>query len=94
VSLARTVVEAVAYGRRTGTAAGFQLTEILACLQMAKLYQVRPHLSAPWLQYVAQAENEVEALLGKLVEGRPEELGANTAFKRYSRAVLRKNGNA
>lgn len=94
VSLSRTVVDAVGCGRRTGTAAGFQLTEILACLQSAKLYQVRPHLVEKWRQYVAQAESEVEALLGKLVQDHAEELGANTAFKRYSRAVLRKNGNS
>ncbi len=94
VSLARTVIDAVACNRRTATAAGFQLTEILVCLLTARQFQVRSRLAAQWLQYVDRAMNEVEGLLEKLIQDHSNELGADTAFKRYSRAVLRKNGSA
>lgn len=87
VALARTVIEAVNSGRRTPTAAGFQLTEILVCLQSAKRYEVRERLATQWVQYVDQAAEQVEALLKGVVAAQAE-LSENSAFKRYSRAVL------
>lgn len=88
VALARTVIDAVNFQRRTVTAAGFQLTEILASLQSVKRYEVRERLAAQWLEYVDQATAQVKALLDGLVTAHPDQLAGNGAFKRYSRAVL------
>jgi len=88
VALARTIMEAVNSQRRTATAAGFQLTEILASLQSAKRFGVRERLAAQWLEYVDQATAQVKALLDGLVTAHADLFTGNGAFNRYSRAVL------
>jgi hypothetical protein len=88
VALARTVIDAAKSGTRTATAAAFQLTEILGCLQQARRYQVSKRLTKPWLEYLHQATAAVAALLKQLEADHPEELNAGSAFRRYSRAVL------
>ncbi len=87
-ALAQTIIEAVVEGRRTPTAAGFQLVEILACLQTAVSHPVSERLAEVWQQHLKQVNGKISRLLEKLVANHPALFASNKAFGRYQKAVL------
>jgi len=87
-ALAQTIIDAVAAGRRTPTAAGFQLVEILACLQSAVSHPVPERLADVWQQHLQQVNGKISRLLEKLVIDHPTLFASNKAFGRYRKAVL------
>jgi len=87
-ALAQTIIDAVAAGRRTPTAAGFQLVEILACLQSAVSHPVPERLADVWQQHLQQVNGKISRLLEKLVVDHPTLFASNKAFGRYRKAVL------
>jgi hypothetical protein len=87
-ALAQTIIDAVVAGRRTPTAAGFQLVEILACLQSARSHQVPERLAEVWQEHLEQVHGKISRLLEKLVADHPALFASNKAFGRYRKAVL------
>ena len=87
-ALAQTIIDAVVAGRRTPTAAGFQLVEILACLQSARSHQVPERLTDAWQQHLQQVKGRISRLLDNLVTDHPALSASNKAFERYRKAVL------
>jgi hypothetical protein len=87
VALARTILEAVKAGRRTPTAAAFQLVEILACLMSARFFVLPEMLRQAWGQHVEDAINRTTHLLQELFTLHGE-LASNKAFGRYRGRVL------
>jgi phosphatidylserine/phosphatidylglycerophosphate/cardiolipin synthase-like enzyme len=87
-ALAQTIIDAVAAGRRTPTAAGFQLVEILACLQSAVSHPVSERLADVWQQHLKQVNGKISRLLETLVADHPALFTSNKAFGRYRKAVL------
>lgn len=88
VALAQTILDAANTGRRTPTAAAFQLVEILACLQSARTNPIPARLAAVWSELLTQASGKITRHLNKLRARHPEEFTANKAFARYHKAVL------
>jgi phosphatidylserine/phosphatidylglycerophosphate/cardiolipin synthase-like enzyme len=88
VALAQTIIESVKAGHRTPTAAGFQLVEIIACLQSARSQTVAMRLVAVWQEHLSKATGKIEYLLEQLVDTHSELFASNKAFRRYKRAVL------
>jgi len=87
-ALARTIIDAAVAGRRTPTAAGFQLVEILACLQSAVSHPVSERLADVWQQHLKQVNEKISRLLEKLVADHSALFASNKAFGRYRKAVL------
>lgn len=88
VSLASEVVRAVHDQRRSATAAGFQLVEILACLAMARRFDVPATRQGAWSDILGRARDEVETLLSELIEWNGGELKSQRSFHRYRNAIL------
>ena len=87
-ALAQTIMDAVSAGRRTPTAAGFQLVEILACLQSARSHSVPERLADVWQQHLQQVHGKISRLLEKLIADHPDLFASNRSFGRYRKAVL------
>lgn len=87
-ALAQTIIAAVTAGRRTPTAAGFQLVEILACLQSATSHPVPERLADVWQQRLEQVSGRISCLLEKLIADHTDLFTSNKAFGRYRKAVL------
>jgi phosphatidylserine/phosphatidylglycerophosphate/cardiolipin synthase-like enzyme len=87
-ALAQTIIDAVAAGRRTPTAASFQLVEILACIQSAVSYPVSERLVDVWQQHIKQVNEKISRLLEKLIANHSTLFASNKAFGRYRKAVL------
>lgn len=88
VALAQEVIRAVHERRRSPTAAGFQLVEILACLARAERFEVTRIRKDTWRDCLARARKDVEVLLFELIEWNGGELKSQRAFHRYRTAVL------
>jgi hypothetical protein len=89
LALARQVIQAVREHRRSSTAAGFQLTEILSCLAKAEGVVVPAIRRDAWLQCIALARKEITALLSNLLERNGGELKSQPSFRRYLNSILR-----
>ena len=87
-ALGQTIIDAVVAGRRTPTAAGFQLVEILACLQSAISHPVPERLADVWQQHLQQVHGKISRLLEKLIADHPDLFASNRSFGRYRKAVL------
>jgi hypothetical protein len=87
-ALAQTVMDAVKLGRRTPTAAAFQLVEILACLKSARSFAVSEKLSRIWAQHLENTTDKIAGLFRQLASSHGEVLATNKAFGRYQKAVL------
>ena len=68
LTLAKEIVKAARSDKdkRSYTAAGFQLLELLLCINKAKSYMLKKELKASWLQLLNKAEKEIETLLSSL----------------------------
>tara|TARA_R110002072_G_scaffold289831_1_gene457062 strand:- start:4403 stop:6526 length:2124 start_codon:yes stop_codon:yes gene_type:complete len=87
VELARRVVDAVDGGQRTATAAGFQLVEILSCLDHVRDAETQDDHQSAWCELIADAVRQVSTKLDQLRESKQNELSSE--FSRYERAILR-----
>jgi hypothetical protein len=85
IALARRVLEAADSDERTPTATGFQLVEILGCLDAARSYDASPLFQDDWLVLVDEAAAKVAAMLEKLQSRFPEDLSRD--FRRYAKNV-------
>jgi hypothetical protein len=85
VALARQVSNAVSKEERTPTAGGFQLVEILRCLDEVRRFERWEEWSTHW----RKAVKEVEAALGAMRNVHASELGPGTHFARYFLKVRR-----
>ena len=82
VALAKLVVEAVDAKKRTPTAAGFQLVEILACLDEARHHDAAAAWRTDWFSYIDEASSIIVALLDEHRRRHAEELPGY--FQRYA----------
>lgn len=89
LALARRVVEAAESGERTPTATGFQLVEILGCLDRARQFQASARFEQDWAQLVDEAAHKVADMLEQLQQSFPSDLSCD--FRRYANAVRRHN---
>jgi hypothetical protein len=89
LTLAREVIRAVSERRRSPTAAGFQLVEILACLSQAELFDVPASRAEAWRNCLSRARADVEVLLSELLDWNGGELKSQRAFHRYRGAILK-----
>ncbi|MCC6362624.1 MAG: hypothetical protein IT165_03820 [Bryobacterales bacterium] len=87
-ALAQTILEAVRSGRRTPTAAAFQMVELLKCLQTARELPVHDRLSECWVQHLQDATNKIAQLLKQVVAAHKDAFSANKAFLSYQKTVL------
>jgi hypothetical protein len=85
IALARHVLEAADSDERTPTATGFQLVEILGCLDAARSYDASPLFQDDWLVLVDEAAAKVAAMLEKLQSRFPDDLSRD--FRRYAKTV-------
>jgi hypothetical protein len=92
VALARALVNAVDDGRRTPTAAAFQLVEIIACLQTARSLTVSAETRDTWLQLLSNSSKQIRLMLRQLEHRNRSSFEGNTSFHRYSRIALRSRG--
>jgi hypothetical protein len=88
VALAATVLEEARADRRSPTAGAFQLVEILACLNSARLFAVAEKLSEAWHIHLNEASGKVNRMLDQLVAEHRDQLDENRSFRRYRTAVL------
>jgi hypothetical protein len=88
VALAETILAAAESGRRTPTAAAFQLVEILVCLAAARSFTVPEKLSQSWKQHLDDTTAKTTSLLEQLFSSHRDTLASNKAFARYQKAVL------
>ena len=68
IALAREVIRAAHDRRRTPTAAGFELVEILACLAKAEHFGVSPKHKVVWQDCLGRTRQEIVSLLSALTE--------------------------
>ncbi len=92
ISLARTVMVALKAGSRTPTAAGFQLVEILACIESARRYPVAPRLQEVWRKVLSKAANEIGQFLCRLREDYAGYFPDGGVFVRYEKQVRKYSG--
>ena len=85
VALARRVVEAAHEGERTPTATGFQLVEILTCLDVARNYDAAPMFRDEWCRLVDDAVSRIAKMLDELQGRYSSDLTRD--FRRYARTV-------
>lgn len=85
VALARRVVESAQTGERTPTATGFQLVEILGCLEGARHFPASERFKTDWTDLIAVATQQVVEMLEMLQARFPEELSHD--FHQYARTV-------
>jgi hypothetical protein len=85
VALARCVVEAIEKEGRTPTATGFQLVEILACLDAARQFEAAPQHRIDWARLLEEATSTIAGMLDELQRRYPRELSRD--FRRYTRTV-------
>ena len=85
IALARHVLEAADSDERTPTATGFQLVEILGCLDAARRYDASPLFQDDWLMLVNEAAAKVASMLEELQSRFPEDLSRD--FRRYAKTV-------
>jgi hypothetical protein len=88
VALAETILEAVKSGRRTPTAAAFQLVEIISCLKSARAFPVPEKLLLAWDKYLAEANKRTARILEQLLSAHGKSLASSKAFGRYQKSVL------
>jgi hypothetical protein len=89
IALAQQIMNAVSAGTRSPVAAGFQLTEILVCLNKAKALAVDQPRQDAWQDGVRRAHAAVSALLDKLLSTKAADLAPSSDFYRYYRTALR-----
>jgi hypothetical protein len=85
VALAARVMEAAQTRERTPVAAGFQLVEILGCLDAARHCAAAPLFRTDWLLLIDEARRRVVAMLDTLQQRCPEDLSPD--FWRYAQAI-------
>jgi hypothetical protein len=85
VALARRVLEAAESGDRTPTASGFQLVEILGCLDAARSFPASARFEKDWEQLVDEAVQKVVEMLDRLQSRFPNDLSRD--FRRYARTL-------
>jgi hypothetical protein len=88
VALAQTIFEATKSGRRTPTAAAFQLVEILSCLKSARGFPVPEKLRQAWKKHSEEATKRTARILEDIFSAHGESLLSGKAFGRYQKAVL------
>ncbi len=86
VALAREVVANVCGGRRSSTAGGFQLMELLACLARARGFAVQDRLHDAWNAALDRAEATIVQLVDDLRSADPIAL-KHPSFLAYERLV-------
>lgn len=86
VALAKEIERAADRGR-SSVAAGFQVTELIACLGRVRTIPVEDCLREAWVNAIREAEVEITGVLRRLTSSRGE-LGSGGAFDRYLRAIL------
>src|SRR5690606_23102294 len=94
VRLGRSVMDAVHERKRTAVGAGFQLVEILACLDLAHNFDVDEGLQKEWSEAVQKATEELETMLDALMKTHPKDFSADKSFARYRRSVRVARGAA
>lgn len=82
VALGRMVRNEVRLGRRSPTAGGFELLELISCLNECQDHEQ----AVDWIQHLKKALNEVQALLSELESQYPDL--KTDAFGRYRGQVL------
>lgn len=85
VALAQRVLEAADAGDRTPTATGFQLVEILGCLDAARRYDAAPLFVEDWQNFIDEASTKVASMLAELQTRFPNDLSRD--FRRYAKTV-------
>jgi hypothetical protein len=88
-ALAQQVMHAVEAGTRSPVAAGFQLTEILVCLNNAKALAVDKFKQDAWQDGLRRAHGAVSALLATLLTTKAAEFPPSSDFHRYYRTALK-----
>jgi len=83
VALARAVCQRVHEGQRTSVAAGFQLVEILACLNALSRLEGKER----WEHHWQQARNSIDAMLAALQDTH-EDLRQSGPFRTYKKSVM------
>lgn len=85
IALARGVFDAAGRAERSPTAAGFQLVEILGCLDAALHHETSPAFVGDWRTLVTEAGSIVAEMVNDLQGRYPDELSGE--FKRYAKAL-------
>lgn len=87
LALARHIRAAVQVEGRSPTAAGFQLVELLSCLEGAATRHVDDRVAEAWRQACEDASTQIERLLSE-VRTNVAEMRKGSQFDRYARAIL------
>lgn len=85
IALARRVLDAADRSERSPTAAGFQLVEILGCLDAALRHETSPAFLDDWRTLVNEAAAIVAKMVNDLENRFPDELSRE--FRRYAKTV-------
>jgi hypothetical protein len=85
VALARRVLEAAESAERSATASGFQLVEILGCLDAARSFPASSRFVNDWADPIHEAVQTVANMLEALQRRFPDELAGH--FQRYAQTV-------
>jgi hypothetical protein len=84
VELARCIYNSIEKGERTVTAGGFQLVEILACLQETRSLAGHER----WEKHRESAAAQVMGFLDNLRQTNPTDLGPKTVFDQYANRIV------
>ncbi len=85
LALAKHVYEASIRGERTPTATGFQLVEILGCLNSARTFPTKEQSSDHWQHLIEKAVTDIRSLLESLNSRFHRELSPE--FRKYQRQL-------
>lgn len=85
LALAKHIFDAAVAGERTPMATGFQLVEILSCLQAAQRHTTSEQFSDDWLLLSQRSANETKSLLQKLIKKFPADL--TDEFHQYAKRI-------
>ncbi|MBW1732419.1 MAG: hypothetical protein JRJ75_16325, partial [Deltaproteobacteria bacterium] len=87
LALAKAVIDTVKANVKSPVAAGFQLVEIIGCLEAAKGYETMEKYRDAWIACIDKTIEDIEKLLLKLRMNHPDFFRTQGPFMSYEKAV-------
>ncbi|MBW1706312.1 MAG: hypothetical protein JRJ86_14265 [Deltaproteobacteria bacterium] len=87
IALARVVTDGALNDQKSSVAAGFQLIEILGCLEVARNYDVSKKCARVWKEFIEEAVESIDLLIEKLHLKSPESFKRRGPFSKYERSI-------
>ena len=87
IALARAVMDGAFQNQKSPVAAGFQLVEVLACLEMARNYEISIKYAKTWKKFIDEAVDTIDRFIKKLHLKSPEFFKRRSPFSKYENSI-------